>query len=88
MVRLVVIEQNPRRVSFDVLILIVSDRPKERYDAQSTKDQRHRNEDHKYIHARTLSAFRITRIEELDIANAAIRGLANPMTASGTAIAL
>lgn len=57
--------------------------------ANATQQQRNRDEISQDIHdQRTRSALSETVIDDDDIAKAAIRGVARPATASGTAITL
>ncbi len=89
---MIIIEQDPAGGAIQILILARPKRPKKSGQAQSTQEQSHRNEIDEYRHDNlvrpSLRAFAITRMEEDDIASAAISGVTNPITANGTAARL
>lgn len=88
--RVIILQQDPGGIACRVIILIRPERPNKSKQRPKTKDQRTGHKDHKYVHgiAFVLRAFRVTVIELLDIARAAISGVANPASASGIATML
>ena len=80
--------QDPVAIPFRIVKLTGLKSPKESDEAQKTKPQRHRYQNDKHFHQRNLNAFKVTIMEEPDIANAAAKGVANPARARGTAITL
>src|SRR5215475_1428828 len=90
----VVIVENAQRRAFHVIILPARQRPHERREPGETQQQRHRHEIDQHVHAtslgraRTRSALSVTRMEEPDMAAAAMNGVTKPAIATGTAIAL
>lgn len=84
--RRAILQQNPRRVSFEVIVLPVAQRPETGRKPCRAKTEGDGDENNQDIHQRT--AFKTTRIDEEDITAAAISGVAKPMTATGIATAL
>ena len=84
------IRQYAAAVPIWVIILTRLHRIDEGSKPHTAKDQGNRDKIGQDIHRGYLSrsAFSDTVIEELDMANAAINGVANPATASGTAMML
>lgn len=84
------IQQYTRGFAFWVVILIRLQRPDKGDQTSATEKQGNRDQNRKHIHFcnPTRAALKITVIEENDIANAAIRGVAYPATAIGIAMAL
>lgn len=76
-------------VSLGVVVLPCSQCIDERREADATQQQRNRDEVGQHVHdQRTRSALSETVIDDDDIAKAAMRGVARPATASGTATRL
>src|SRR6266700_5322618 len=79
----------------EILILSALERPEERQEPSKSEPKREWHENDEDFHhdlrtatERARSAFTMTRIEEPDIAAAAIRGVTVPLMASGTASTL
>lgn len=92
---LVVILQNAISGALQIVELPGPERPQEPGKADEAEEQRDGNEPGKSTHgaslmvmARNRTAFAVTRIEEVDIATAAIRGVTKPAAAIGTKIRL
>jgi len=86
-----VFRQDAVRVAFRVVELPVLHRPDEGKKADEAQKQRDGDQDAKDFHRFpyfSRSAFIETVIEESDIASAAASGVAEPISASGTAITL
>ena len=78
-------------VPFGVVILVISKRPDEGDKPDPTKKKRDRDQVDEHFHDCAYfsrSALSDTVMEEEDIARAAIRGVASPTSATGTAIRL
>ena len=92
--RRVVIGNRAPGGAVEVVILIGLERPHEAREAEQAKEQGERHKIDQHFHqgvSRTVcarNALAITRMDEPDIASAAISGVTYPMIASGTAIAL
>src|SRR6266446_1434754 len=78
-----------------VVILAGLERPQEGGKAEQAERERQRHQIDQDFHGDpssgrvfARSAFKVTRIDDPDMASAAIRGLANPRIAMGTATAL
>lgn len=86
----VVFGKDPPGIAFKVFILVVPQAPKKGRETQSAKDQRYRDQDNKDVHSLPFSRSALSRtvIEDVDIAIAAIKGVAKPASAIGTAIML
>ena len=89
--RLVIGDGAPRR-AFEVVILPVLQRPEKSEQADQPEPQRQRHQKDQHFHQdllsatlRARSALSMTRIEEPDIAAAAISGVTTPLIAIGTA---
>ncbi len=81
--------QNPFRIAMGIFVLSRAQRVQEPTQPNTAKAQGNRDKIRQHIHfGFNLSAFNETAIDELDIASAAISGVASPATASGTAIRL
>ena len=80
--------QNPVSVAFGIVKLASPQGPEECQQTKCSQSKRHRNEENQHLHQRNLIAFSVTRIEDVDMAKAAARGVANPASANGTAIVL
>ena len=88
-IRIVFIHQYSRRIAFRIVILAASHRPHKGRKRSKAQDQRAGDEYDQIVHRRLQRpALRITTSELVDIAMAAMSGVAIPATASGTAIAL
>src|SRR3954469_11000112 len=81
--------------AIEILVLSVLERPEKREETGETEPERERHENDEDFHQdlrtaaeRARSAFTMTRIDEPDIAAAAISGVTIPAMASGTASAL
>lgn len=87
---LVLIVQNPLRGAVEVFVLAGPDGPQERGQPQKAKRDGRRNEIHEHVQGtlRRVRALRVTKMEDDDIATAAIRGVTTPATAKGTNRAL
>src|SRR4051794_22423374 len=79
----------------EILVLTVLERPEKREETGETEPERERHENDEDFHQdlrtateRARSAFTMTRIDEPDIAAAAISGVTMPLMASGTASTL
>ena len=79
------LQKHPCRVAVQVFVLAVFQRPQECDQPTKPKGKRHGDQKDQNVHGRTFSriALRTTRIEEEDIAAAAISGVASPAKASG-----
>ena len=77
-------------ISFKIIELPRSEAPHKRNQTQKPQQQRDWDQRAEDGHARYpfLQAFRITRIDESDIAAAATSGVTSPASAMGMAIAL
>ena len=89
----IIIADRPPGGAFEIVKLAVAQRPQEGGKSEAAERQREGREVHDDIHREpcarcALSAFKVTKIEELDIAKAAMSGVTPPSTASGTAIRL
>jgi hypothetical protein len=84
------IAEDTPRVTFGIIILVRPHRVDKRHKANPAQKQGNRYEIGQNFHINYLRrrAFRDTVMDEVDIANAAISGVANPATAKGTAIIL
>lgn len=91
--------EDAARVAFGVVILVRAHRVDKGRQSAATQQQRNGDEIGKDAHGKDTfvgrgagyfrrSAFRDTVMEELDIASAAIKGVAKPAMARGTAITL
>lgn len=85
-----IVEQNAFCVAFEIIVLAVSERPEKGQKATEPQQKRDRDEEDENVHGRTFNrtALRTTRIDDEDIAAAAINGVAKPRRASGMLIAL
>jgi len=88
-----VIHDGPPASAVEVVVLAGLERPQERAEPEQAQPQGQRNEVNQNFHparSRGLarSAFAVTRMEEPDIAIAAMSGVASPTIAIGTAIEL
>src|SRR4051812_40367270 len=79
----------------EILVLTILERPEKREQTGETEPERQRHENDEDFHQdlrtateRARSAFTMTRIEEPDIAAAAISGVTIPLIATGTASTL
>src|SRR5271165_3392460 len=92
--RQVVVADRPPGGAVEIVELAVLERPEESRKAEAAERERHRHEIDEHVHRPTPFAWRarnalsVTRIDEPDIASAAISGVTNPKIASGTAIRL
>lgn len=91
--RQIIVADRPPCGAFEIVKLAVAQRPQEGGKSEAAERQREGREVHDDIHREpfarcALSAFKVTKIEELDIAKAAMSGVTPPSTASGTAIRL
>ena len=88
--RFVIFQQDARCITLQVVILIVAQCPDKGDKRAEAKQKRTGNENHENVHgeALVLRALRVTVIELVDMASAAIKGVANPASASGMAIML
>ena len=89
--RLVIGDGAPGR-ALEIVILAALQRPEKSEQADQPEAERQRHQDHQHFHhdlpcatRRARSAFSMTRIEEPDIAAAAISGVTTPLIAIGTA---
>ena len=89
--RLIIGDGAPGR-AFKIVILTAFERPQEAKQADQTEAQRQRHQNDHHFHddppfatRRARSALSITRMEEPDIAAAAISGVTTPLIAIGTA---
>ena len=84
--RFVVIHQDAVRRPVEIFVLARFHGPQEGDEPQKAHRQRDRYQPEKRRHLRaSLKALSVTMIEDADMAIAAIRGVTNPNTASGTA---
>ena len=87
-----VIAKDAMRVAVRVIILPVPERPEKGNEPESAEKQRNRDQDDQHFHGPgpyfSRSALSDTVIEDVDIARAAIKGVAKPRRATGTATAL
>lgn len=96
-----IVEENSFCRPVEVIELAALERPEKRRQAKQAEKQRGRDEQRQNVHQRSFpslfmptwpsrkrSALSVTRMEEDDIAKAAISGVTNPATAIGTATAL
>ena len=67
-------QQNARGVAFKIIVLTMAQRPQAGRKPCSAKADRDRYQDNQDVHRRT--AFRTTKMEEVDITTAAISGVA------------
>jgi len=93
--RSIIVGNRPPGGAIKILILSVLERPEEREETGQAEAQCQRHKNDKDFHQdlrtateRARSAFTMTRIEEPDIAAAAISGVTMPLIASGTASTL
>jgi len=93
--RSIVVGDGPPGGAIEILILSILERPEKREEAGKAEAQCQRHENDEDFHQdlrtateRARSAFTMTRIEEPDIAAAAISGVTMPLIASGTASTL
>lgn len=87
----VLVDQDPKGGTVEVVELATRGCPEEGRKPGQTEQQRHGYEDGDDAHRADLTrrrAFATTRIDEPDIASAAISGVTRPATASGTASTL
>lgn len=77
--------QNALAVTFRIIVLPTAQGINKPCQSKPPQDQRNRDKIRQDRHDRTRSAFKDTVIDELDIASAAINGVANPAAANGTA---
>ena len=80
--------QDARAVAVGVVILVAFQRPDEGDESEQTQKQGHRYQQDKHVPRRSLMAFSVTRIDEVDIASAAASGVAKPARAIGIEMAL
>jgi len=84
--------EDPFGIALGIVVLPAAQRPDEGQEAKPAKPQRDRNEKAEDFHLpplyRSRSAFSVTLIELSDMASAAIRGVAKPAMAMGTATML
>lgn len=88
---LVFVDQYSLRRAFEIFVLSRSEAPQERHKTDRPHRDRGGRQEDQDIHARLpciRSAFKVTMIDELDIATAAISGVRKPRAASGAAITL
>ena len=90
--RLVVVGDRAPGCSVEIIILAALQRPEEADETGKSKRKGQRDQDDHHFHdevssatRRARSAFSITRIDDPDIAAAAISGVTTPLMASGTA---
>src|SRR3569623_1593398 len=87
-----IVEQDALRCAVHVFVLPRFQRPEEGREAEPAHAKRDRDEEEQDVHCSLAfprrSAFRITMIDELDMATAAISGVTWPRIASGTAARL
>ena len=80
------------RIALRIVVLAVPQRPDESGESEKPEPQRHRDEQGKHQHGRTSyfrrSAFSDTVRDEVDMASAAMSGVARPAMATGTATTL
>jgi len=91
----VVVDQDAGRSTVEILILAVFQRPQKHREREQAEAERDRDQGQqraqRLIRRKdrpSVSALAITRIEEADMDTAAIKGVAKPRTAIGTAITL
>ncbi len=89
----IIIADRPPRRAFEIVKLAVAQRPQEGGKSEAAERQREGHEVEENSHREpcarcALRAFNVTKIEELDIAKAAMSGVTPPSTASGIAIRL
>lgn len=86
---ILVVEHAMRR-AFEIVELATLHRPDKRCKPEQPEPQRQRHEEDENVHAALPDrrALSVTRIDEPDIASAAISGVTNPAIATGTATAL
>ncbi len=78
-------------VAGGVIILMIAQRPYEGDKPDATQQERNRDQVDEHFHGWTylsLSALSETVMDEDDMARAAMRGVASPSSATGTAITL
>ena len=75
-------------VAVGIIELAGSYSPEEGQETQCSEAKRDGYQVNQHFHQRTLKAFRVTMIDDVDIANAACSGVATPASARGTAIRL
>lgn len=87
----VIVVENAVRGAFQIVELARFQRPKERRKPRASHEQRRGNEPSERRHGfnlsfivRSLNAFAVTRIDDVDMAIAATRGVTSPAMASGT----
>ena len=81
--------QDAVRIAMGVIELALFQRPEEGHKANPPQKQRYRNQNCQDCHVYfSLSAFRVTEIDDSDMAKAAASGVAAPTKASGTATTL
>ena len=91
--RRIIVHQRAPGGAFEVVVLAGLERPQEGAEAEQAEPERDRHEIDQDFHGDASprfarSALSVTRIDEPDMASAAISGLAKPSIAIGTAIAL
>ena len=88
----VILAQDAVAVAFRIVELPVPQRPEERCKTKAAQEQRYRDEVDKHLHRRSpyfsRSAFSVTVSDDVDIASAAMSGVASPTSATGTATTL
>lgn len=94
-VLILVVDQDPHRGAVQILELAAPERPQERHEAEQAEQERGRDQYEQDVHPkgrppprRRRSAFRVTRMDDADMAAAATIGVTRPATASGIASAL
>ncbi len=85
-----ILQKDSRRSAFEILILIAAQGPKKRPKTERAQNQGGRNQNEQGIHQAfpcriSRRALSVTRIDEPDMAMAAIRGVTRPAAARGTA---
>lgn len=81
--------ENATTVALRILVLAASQSVNKSTQSNYAEHEGYRNQIGQYVHRQIpRKAFSETVIEESDIASAAIRGVASPATASGTATIL
>ena len=82
--------KNSAAVTFGVIVLPASQSVQKSHQAKSSQYQRYRYKVRQNVHLRPRNrkAFKDTVIDDVDMASAAISGVAKPATASGTATTL
>lgn len=90
----IIVRQGAPARAFKIIKLPVAQSPHEGCEPNQAKQQSQWQQKHKNIHAnrsigqRARKAFKVTITEEPDIAKAAMRGVASPAIATGTATRL